>query len=217
MSAARAVLDAFVALLSAAGDPVPVAVGHGGGDDGTEGADRVTVGVLALERVGRSHRRGAVLDLCLVVDVAVAGPAAVETAERLLVALERGPGGAATSPVAVAYGPGVLGFTARLPVAVPLDEPTPPLVTQPPVVEVGVADPIVGRLVDAQGRGISGAVVRSASSGTVVTTGEGGGFRLLAAGAAVEVLVVQVRTETRRVEAHRDRVPLVVVWPGDGP
>jgi len=90
-----------------------------------------------------------------------------------------------------------------VPVAVLLDEPQPPLVTQLPVVRVSVVSVVEGILLDADGRRIRDAVVRSSVTGATSVSDRLGRFRVLTAGGptrlevSVEGRVEQVDVDTR--------------------
>lgn len=127
MGTARSTLDALLERITASLQPAAVVLAEadaGAPDMPGDGAG-VTVVPVALRRIGRSRRAGALLDLELTVGVAVAGPDALDLLEALLVLAE-------TAGWTVGEGPEppALGLTLVLPVSVPLDEPTgPPVIT----------------------------------------------------------------------------------------
>ena len=97
----------------------------------------VQVQPLALARAGRSRRTGAQLDLQLTVAVVANGEHALESVERVLSLAETRAWGCGQLPDRIAERhPESLGLTLTLPVTVPVAEPTGPIVTQPPVVQV---------------------------------------------------------------------------------
>ena len=137
MGAAQVVLDRLVERLAAvapvrvhpAQESAPVAVG-----------DEVQLVPLSLARTGRSHRAGSLLDLELRVLVQAAGPRALDHIEQVILTLEPLPGYVVesnTATVPPAADPIVpLRLVVSMPVTLTLPEPTVPIVTQPPVVDV---------------------------------------------------------------------------------
>ncbi len=99
--------------------------------------DGVHVQALALTRAGRSRRTGAQLDLELTVAVLADGERALESVEGVLTLAEAHAWGCGQLPDRLAdRHPESLGLTITVPVAVPVGEPTGPIVTHPPVVQV---------------------------------------------------------------------------------
>jgi hypothetical protein len=139
-SAAQDVLDQLIELLAAAGPPRPVVrpVAPADGD----AAAPVMVRVLSLDRVGRSQRRGPLLDLSMLVEVTTSGPHSLEYAEQLFVAVERSPWPVSTRPIPAAPdsdAAGHLGFWIQLTFSVPVPQPAPVLVQQPPEEQISVS------------------------------------------------------------------------------
>lgn len=100
-------------------------------------ADGTQVFAVALTRAGRSRRTGAQLDLELTVAVLATGEQALEGIEQVLTLAEQRAWSCGQLPDRIAdRHPESLGLTVTVPVCVPVAEPTGPLVTQPPVVQV---------------------------------------------------------------------------------
>ncbi|MGD8214037.1 hypothetical protein [Aestuariimicrobium sp. Y1814] len=118
---ARRALDSLRATITDAVSPAVVGLADAP-NDGIEPAVLLTP--VALRRVGRSRRHGALLDLELTVAVLTRGPDALDHLESLLVLAET-TGLTATPADSAGDQPG-LGLTLTLPVTVPLDEPTGP-------------------------------------------------------------------------------------------
>ena len=122
MPAARSALETLLDTIRQALAPVAVGLAGQAGDTDQDDAE-VLLTPVALRRVGRSRRAGALLDLELTVAVTAQGPDAIDHLERLLVLAEtRG------LAVASAPEPPVLGLNLALPVTVSIDEPTGPRV-----------------------------------------------------------------------------------------
>jgi hypothetical protein len=182
MSSSEAALTALVELLAAAATPEPVVI-----DDGRivhTDFSGTLVRPLGLERVGRSRRGGAILDLQLILEVTTHGPHALATMERHLVTIELSQLAAQeqSSPPQRPPGQnsvGTMSLVVVVPVSLSLAEPQPPIVTQPPVVEVHFVSRLDGVLVDTDGHAIAGAIVRMAETGVTSVTDTAGRFRLL--------------------------------------
>ena len=120
MHTARSALETLLATITEALTPAVVGLaGHATDGDDAE----VVLTPVALRRVGRSRRDGALLDLELTVAVTTLGPDAIDHLEQLLVLAETR-GLTVWAPPA----PPVLGLTLALPVTVSIDEPTGPRV-----------------------------------------------------------------------------------------
>jgi hypothetical protein len=208
MSAARTALSGLLDALAAAVRPAQVDLHDDAVPPGTAG---VTVRPVSLDRVGRSRRDGPLLDLQLTVEVTSTGPQSLEWTEQMLTAVEQHERYSA-GPLGT---PGQLGFTVRVPVPVRLGEPTGPLVREPLRVETQVAWPVSGIVVDGHGRGVSGATVRSAFTGTTAACDAQGRFRLLAGGEPAQDFVVEVRGRTRSITASADELPVLIRWDGE--
>ncbi len=97
----------------------------------------IQVQAVALTRTGRSRRTGAQLDLELTVAVLATGEHALEGIERVLSLAEQRAWSCGQLPDRIAdRHPQSLGLTVTVPVALPVAEPTGPIVTHPPVVQV---------------------------------------------------------------------------------
>jgi hypothetical protein len=204
MSASRDALDTLVGILACAIAPAPVTVGD---TQANSDVDGVRVSPISLDRVGRSRRHGALMDLQLAAAVTAAGPHALDLIEALLVAIERGPLSAAPLPDTIKAGQ--LGFVVRLPVTVRIDEPAPPLVTVPPVLQVHPVRSVDGVLLDDAGRAISGA--KLTVGGAVSVSGAGGTFHLLVAEGAPTVSV-DYGGEQRDLTFDAELEPPRLVW-----
>lgn len=220
MSSSEAALRALVELLAAEAAPETVVI-----DDGR--VDRTDfsgtlVRPLALERVGRSRRSGAILDLQLFLEVTTYGANALATMERHLVTIEQSQLAAQEQPPQPAqrsagYGAGTMSVVVVVPVAVSLAEPQPPIVTQPPVVEVHFVSRLDGVLVDSDGHAITGAIVRTAETAATSVTDKAGRFRLLTTtdGSGPISIDVTVRGHRHATEVQRpagdSTTPAVVV------
>lgn len=197
MSAAQRALEAVLAHLSQAVEPVRVST-----DDGP-----VVVRPAALARAGRSRRNGALLDLELTVLVTVADLEPLPLLESLLLAAETHPH-VAVGPLPADV-PG-LGFSLVLPVTVPLPEPSAPPVTDV-AVELHPLTTLAGTVLDATGRGVPGAEVVSSTTRQRVRTDASGGFQLIATGTPTTVTATKEnRTATAGVEPGADPVRLVL-------
>lgn len=172
VSATQLVLDALVRNLAEAIRPAVVMPAGPGAAD----AD-VVVTPVALSRVGRSRRGGALLDLELTVSLVATGAEALSHLERLLVVAEQSPQMVAGPPLE----PPALGFTLVLGVSVPIEEPTGPLVTTP-VVELHPLTVLAGRVVTAAGQGAGGVAVSSSRTRQSVRTDPVGHFQLVGTG-----------------------------------
>lgn len=218
MSSSEAALAALVELLAAEAAPETVVI-----DDGRiERADfsGTLVRPLALERMGRSRRSGAILDLQLFLEVTTYGVNALATLERHLVTIEQSELAAPEQPPqrsAGQYGAGTMSVVVVVPVAVSLAEPQPPIVTQPPVVEVHFVSRLDGVLVDTDGHAITGAIVRAAETAATSVTDKAGRFRLLTTtdGTGPISVEVTVRGHRHATEVQRpagdSTTPAVVV------
>ena len=216
MSAARDALLALTDVLTSAAAPYGAASGR---DHELDPAARSTLSVtpVALDRLGRSARDGPVLDLELGVRVLVGGPEALELTEALLTALERD-----ARYTVEALRPGSdgllrpedgLGFCVRVRVPVRVEEPVGPPVRHPLRVELRPARSIAGTVVDADGAGVPGAVVRARGGGRPVIADADGRFRAMAVqGGADQEFVVQVQGTTRVVQAAAVTTPVVIRW-----
>jgi hypothetical protein len=219
MSSSEAALTALVELLAGEAAPETVVI-----DDGrVERTDfsGTLVRPLALERVGRSRRGGAILDLQLFLEVTTYGANALAAMERHLVTIEQSQLAAheqGSQRSAGQYGAGTMSVVVVVPVAVSLAEPQPPIVTQPPVVEVHFVSRLDGVLVDTDGKAIPGAIVRMAETAATSVTDQAGRFRLLTTtdGSGPISIEVTVRghrhaTEVQRPAADESTTPAVVV------
>lgn len=205
MSASGDALASLVDLLASQIAPEPVVVNDGSGVVSEQVG--TVVRPLALDRVGRSHREGAILDLELTVAVTTHGPHAVDMLERHLVTIERSqfsarpltPASARAGSTADDRLVTALGLVVAVPVSVRLEEPLPPIVTQPPVVRVQPLSGLEGTVVDADRRGIRGAVIRSSTTGMTSVSDGSGRFRLLTTGEPTRI-DVSVRGRHHTVE-----------------
>lgn len=107
----------------------------------TTGQDEVALMPLSLARTGRSHRAGSLLDLELRVLVEAVGPQALDHIEQVILTLEPLAGFVVepTPPTLPPLGSDAvvpLRLVVSMPVTLTLPEPTVPIVTQPPVVDV---------------------------------------------------------------------------------
>ena len=135
----------------------------------------VTLTPVALRRTGRSHRPGPLLDLRLAVAVDLAGPDALDNLERVLVWAET------TGTVVDEPEPGRgLGLTLLVPVSVPLETPTAPLVTTR-VVRLLPSGALEGSVLTAGGTAARDVAVSSSLTRQVVRTDAAGRFRLVGA------------------------------------
>lgn len=136
-------------------------------------ASHVVVQPVAVRRVGRSHRSGPLLDLQLTLAVEVTGPDALDNLERVLVWAE-------TTGMTVGEPPAGLGLTLLVPVSVPLEHPSAPVVTSTVVRLLPTGD-LEGTVVDADGRAARGVAVSSTLTHQVVHTDATGRFHLVGA------------------------------------
>lgn len=92
---------------------------------------------VSLTRTGRSRRQVATMDVALTVAILASGENALESIEScLLLAEDRGwPTGELPARWADRH-PEAIGLTLTVPVALARSEPTGPIVTQPPVIQV---------------------------------------------------------------------------------
>lgn len=237
MSSAESCLGALVDRLADGVAPEPVVV-----DDGDVDRSQLSgtvVRPLSLDRVGRSRRGGAILDLEMVVEVSTHGPHALALLERHLVTLEQtqvaqarttvspdlaaasgaAASGAAPSGAAAAAGATGMRIVVVVPVSVPLAEPQPPIVTRPPVVSVHFVSQLDGLVVDGEGHPVAGAAVLMAATGVTSVTDPGGRFRLLTTrdGSGPVEIEVTVRGRRHRTQVETPRAgdlasgPVVVV------
>jgi hypothetical protein len=211
MSAARTALLSLVSALSEAAEPAPVAL-EDGPDPVTPPRPGVSLRPVALSRLGRSTRDGVLLDLELLARVAVSGPDALETTERLLVGLERDSKYVVEPLPPVPAGPAALGFDVRVRVPVRLEQPSGPPVREPMHVDLRPARQVAGQVLDADGGGIADALVRAGIGGRPVATDAEGRFRILVAEAPVQEFVIEVRGATRTVDARTQQSPVVIRW-----
>ena len=178
----------------------------------------VTVHALAVNRVGRSRREGPLLDLELKVAVECHGPTQLDNMEKLLVALEHNSrytvvSGSDVQPDDYASAiRGGLGFLVRVPVALSLEEPSGPLVTEPLIASTAIARRIRGRLVDVHNKGIPDAYIRAHSSATAVVSDPTGHFEVLASADDLQHFVVAVRGSEREVSADTSSLPVIIRW-----
>lgn len=201
MSSSEDVLTALVDLLATEVSPAPVVI-----DDGhlvRTDLQGTVLRPVALVRVGRSRRGGAILDLELTVEVTTHGPKALATMERHLVTIERSQPGARAEPSSSDRSPADdlacgLSVVVILPVAVCLTEPQPPLVTQQPVVEVHFVTSLDGVLLDMNNHPIIGAVVRLAATGVTCVSDKAGRFRLLTTTGAPGPASIEVTVRGQR-------------------
>jgi hypothetical protein len=224
MSATRTALLGLLDVLTVAVDPAPVRLADDEPQDGpddpvathrddapAEGAARspdgaVLVRPIALERVGRSQRAGAVLDLELVAAVLATGPQALELDEAMLIALEPLP------RYVVEPAPEALAFRVRTRVGVQMDGPVRWRVSEPLQVEVQIGRPMPGILIGPDGRGVAGAEVSAAVGGRGTSTDADGRFHLHVADVQHQRFVVAVRGTTRTVDASTETAPVVLRW-----
>lgn len=211
MSAARTALLGLVAALSEAAEPAPVAL-EDGPAPATPSRSGVSLRPVALSRLGRSTRDGVLLDLELLARVAVSGPDALETTERLLLGLERDSRYVVEPVPPASAAPWALGFDVRVRVPVRLEQPTGPPVREPLRVDLRPARSIEGAVRDADGAGVPDAVVRAGVGGRPVVADAEGRFRILVADAPSQEFVVEVRGTTRTVEAATQHAPVVIRW-----
>lgn len=204
MGAAQTALLALAGALAGAAEPQSVSVLT---DPLAAPSGAVDVRPSALTRLGRSQRDGPILDLELLARVVATGPDAVETTERMLIALER-EGRYAVEPLPE---PG-LGFQVRVRVAVRLDEAVGPPVLEPLRLDVRPARVLVGIVLDAAGHGVPDAVVRAEPGGPSAASDPEGRFRVLAWEAPTQRFVVEVDGATRTVDAATDTAPVVIRW-----
>lgn len=191
-------MDAVRQHLSRAVAPTGVAVA---------GEAPVLLRPAGLARAGRSRRNGSLLDLELTVAVTVTAAEPLPLLEALLVAAETYPH-VAIGPLP----PGAdgLGFSIVLPVAVPLAEPDVPAVAEV-VVELHPLTTLTGAVVDAAGRGVPGAEVRSSTTAQRVRTGSAGDFHLIGTGTATTLTATLAdRSATASVEPGASAVRLVL-------
>jgi len=228
MGSSGDVLISLVDLLAAEVSPAPVVIDVGQLD--RTDLRGTVVRPVALERVGRSRRGGAILDLELTLEVTTHGPEALATIERHFVTIEqshlaaraessfdRRPSGFDAAPA--------LRLLVVAPVSVSLTEPRAPLVTQQPVVEVHFVTQLDGVLLDTENLPIAGAVVRLATTGVTSVSDKAGRFQLLTTTGArgpapIEVTVrghrYSTEVEPRPTEGTSTPGPaMVVLDPGD--
>lgn len=172
-SATQQALDGLVKVLrEVAGQKLVAAVGPP--DTPLSTRPDVLVTPLSLNRVGRSRRAGALLDLELAVAVEVGGPDVLGLTERLLAVAER-TSHARVEPLP-ADRPG-FGFVITLPVSVTVTEPSGPPVSQV-VVESLPLVAVTGTVVDAGGVAQPGVEVQSNPAHLQTTTDAAGRFAL---------------------------------------
>ena len=122
---ARRALDSLHAMITDAVSPAVVGLADAPTDaDEPGGEPAVLLTPIALRRVGRSRRHGALLDLELTVAVVTRGPDALDHLESLLVLAETT--GLTATPATMTADQPVLGLTLTLPVTVPIEETTGP-------------------------------------------------------------------------------------------
>ncbi len=215
MSAARTALLGLVGALTDAAAPAPVVLASGPLEPGPTPPAETAVRVwpVALSRIGRSNRDGVVLDLELHARVAVGGSEALETTEHLLVGLERDSRYAVEPlPPVPPDASAALGFDVKVRVPVRLEQPSGPPVREPMQVDLRPARHVAGQVLDADGGGISDALVRAGVGGRPVVTDAEGRFRILVAEAPVQEFVIEVRGATRTVDASTHQSPVVIRW-----
>jgi hypothetical protein len=215
MISSEAALTALVELLAAEVAPAPVVIDDGHVDRTDFGG--TSVRPLALERVGRSRRGGAILDLQLFLEVTSYGPNALATMERHLVTIEQSQLAAQEQPTQRSprqYAAGTMSVVVVVPVAVSLAEPQPPIVTRPPVVEVHFVSQLDGALVDTDGHAITGAIVRMAETAVISVTDEAGRFRLLTTADGSGPIAIEVTVRGRRYPTEVQRSAADSTTPG---
>jgi hypothetical protein len=207
VSALRTSLSQLVDVLAGAVAPDTVGL-----EDGGEApADPVVVRVVSVDRVGRSRRDGPVLDLQLAASVRCTGTRSIENVEQLLRAVEDAPQ-YVVAPLERPLDGGGLGFLVRVPVALRIQEPDAPLVTEPAVITTIVGRELTGVLFGKDERGLAGARIRSHASGQLAESDGNGRFRLLGTPDDVQEFTVEYRGSARRVTAKADPLPLTIRW-----
>lgn len=210
MSLARSALAAFLEFVSDALTPEIVALDDGPPLPGTA----VKIRPVALERTGRSQREYPVLDLELSVAVMCSGEQRLDNAEQLLKAMEL-TGGYRFAPLdgafAVAEGDGI-GYLVRMPVAVPLEVPVAPLVLELPHIHVAGAHRLHGMVIDADGRGIAGARIRSHTSTHSATSDSAGRFNLLGTHEVAQRFTVEFDGAERDMSVSAEDLPITLHW-----
>lgn len=219
MGIVRSSLTELLATLSDAVSPESVRF-----DDGLESDDEpppdasVTVRAVAVNRLGRSRRAGAVLDLELKVAVECRGPMQLDIMEQLLMALEHNSQYSIVSKGEFEPGEyqatirGGIGFLLRVPVALRFDEPSAPPVLEPLIATTNVARRIHGRLVDVHNKGIPDAYIRPHSSAIAVVSDATGHFEVLASADEIQHFAVAVRGTEREVSASTSSLPVILRW-----
>lgn len=173
MSATQEALDGLVTILTAASGTAGLQLARPGRPhDGPRPAVLVTP--LSLDRVGRSRRAGALLDLELRVAVETSGDDVLGLTETLLLAAESVTH-TRLEPLPVDR-PG-FGFLIGLPASVAVPEPTAPPVEQV-VVDLQPLVALTGTVVDPDGAAVPGAEVSSGLTRQRVTTDAAGAFTL---------------------------------------
>ncbi|MCA0308964.1 MAG: carboxypeptidase-like regulatory domain-containing protein [Actinobacteria bacterium] len=173
MSATQEALDGLVTILTAASGTAGLQLARPGRPhDGPRPAVLVTP--LSLDRVGRSRRAGALLDLELRVAVETSGDDVLGLTEALLLAAESV---THTRLESLPQDRPGFGFLIGLPVSVAVPEPTAPPVEQV-VVDLQPLVALTGTVVDPDGAAVPGAEVSSGLTRQRVTTDAAGAFSL---------------------------------------
>lgn len=219
MGIVRSSLTELLGVLSDAVSPARVRFSDGAeAPEDAEPDAAVTVHPVALNRVGRSRRAGAVLDLELKVAVECHGPKQLDNMEQLLLALEhnsqysivsKGEFEAGEYAASVRRG---LGFLVRIPVALRFEEPSGPPVLEPLIASMDVARRIHGRLVDVHNKGIPDAYIHAHSSATAVVSDATGHFEVLASADEIQHFAVAVHGTEREVSASTSSLPVIIRW-----
>lgn len=219
MSAAQAALVGLAAALATAAEPAAVSLDVEGAPPpepmpAPDGAPTPAIRLrpVSLTRLGRSTRDGALLDLELLTLVTVAGAGGLDAAERLIVGLERDSRYAVEPAPREDAPPGTLAFGVRVRVPVRIPEVSGPPVLEPLRLDLRTARLLEGVVRDAQGRPVPDAVVRAVVGGRPVVADAEGRFRLLAGDEDVTDVDVEVRGETRTVQATTSTAPVVIRW-----
>lgn len=219
MGIVRSALTELLGILSNAVSPEPVRFDDGSQSDDNSSPDApVTVRAVAVNRVGRSRRADAVLDLELKVAVECHGLKQLDVMEQLLMALEHNSQYSIVSKGE--FEPGEyqasirrgMGFLVRVPVALRFDEPAGPPVLEPLVATTNVPRRIHGRLVDVHNKGIPNAYIRAHSSATAVLSDATGHFEVLASDDEIQHFAVAVRGTEREVSASTGSLPVILRW-----
>lgn len=217
MSAAQAALVGLAAALATAAETAAVSLDVEGAPQPTPAPDgaptpAIRLRPVSLTRLGRSTRDGALLDLELLTLVTVAGAGGLDAAERLIVGLERDSRYAVEPAPREDAPPGTLAFGVRVRVPVRIPEVSGPPVLEPLRLDLRTARLLEGVVRDAQGRPVPDAVVRAVVGGRPVVADAEGRFRLLAGDEDVTDVDVEVRGETRTVQATTSTAPVVIRW-----